>query len=499
LTGSKRIPLLLAVISAAFLYLCLFVLPATPRLHPGDQFINFENARRMSQGEMLYRDIFQYTLPGTELLELPLIYIFGAKLALSSALLIAVGVIDVLLAFVLASSVLSVSDAILASLFFLGFGFHNALDATHHQFSILFVYAATAVIIKRRSAPALVACGTLLGLATVFTQTRALVAIAVAIFVAWESRVNPEHERKLWRNELRLLVPFVLVVAAASAYVVGDASWEVFYRDVVKFPILYYRSGGSNSFISSLFQDYYPNLVGISRWIVLKLALPAIYPLFAIYYWRAAKRGADAPPRANVLLAVVGFALLVTFSYAPLYVRLGTVSLPAIIIALWMLRQTGTKVWRPVLWAATVLFLVWEPIHSQMQPYWLFDSRAGRLAAADPDTQAELAWLTEHTRPGEKFFATSDPVVYILMDLQNPTALPFIEPNDYTRPYQVLRLVKRLQEFRPRYIYWSFQPGDADQPGGRLYPLSVELHNSYQPVKSLNGSEIWELKPDPRQ
>lgn len=495
---SKRIALLLAVLSAVFLYLCLFVLPATPRLHPGDQFINFENARRMAQGEMLYRDIFQYTLPGTELLELPLIYIFGAKLALSSALLIAVGILDVLLGFVIASSVLSAGDAALASLFFLCFGFHNALDATHHQFSILFVYAAVALIIKRRSRLALVGCGVLLGLATAFTQTRVVVTIAVAAFVAWESRVNPEHERKLWRNEIRLLVPFALVVGAISAYVVGDASWEVFYRDVVKFPLLYYREGGSNSW-GALFQDWYPNFVGMSRWVLLKLILPAVYPVFVIYYWRASRRTAHTPPRELVLLAVVGIALLATFSYAPLYVRLGTISLPAIIIALWMLRRTGTTAWRPVLWAATVLFLVWEPIHAQREPYWLFDSRAGRIAASDPGTRAELEWLTQHTQPGDKFFATSDPVLYTLLDLQNPTALPFIEPNDYTRPYQVLRLVKRLQEFQPKYIYWSFQPGDTDLPGDRLYPLAVELHNSYQPVAALSGGEIWELKSSPSQ
>ena len=495
---SKRIVLVLAALSAAFLYLCLFVLPATPRLHTGDQFINFENARRMAQGEMLYRDIFQYTLPGTELLELPLIYIFGAKLALNSALLIAVGIADVLLGFVIASSVLSATDAALASLFFLCFGFYNALDANHHQYSILFVYAATALVIKRRSRGNLVGCGLLLGLATAFTQTRFVVALAVAGFVAWESRVNPEHERRLWRNEARLLVPFVLIVAAVSAYVVGDASWEVFYRDVVKFPLLYYRASGSNNWVA-LFRDWYPNFVEISRWVLVKLLLPAVYPVFIIYYWRAARRSAHTPPRELVLLAVVGLALLVTFSYAPLYIRLGTISLPAIVIGLWMLRRTGTTVWRPVLWAATVLFLIWEPIQSQMQPYWPFDSRAGRLAASDPGTRAELEWLTQHTQPGEKFFATSDPVLYVLLDLQNPTALPFIEPNDYTRPYQVLRLVKRLQEFRPRYIYWSFPPSDTDQPGNRLYPLSVELHNSYLPVASLSGGEVWELKPGPPQ
>ena len=495
---SRRIALALAALSAAFLYLCLFVLPATPRLHPGDQFINFENARRMSQGEMLYRDIFQYTLPGTELLELPFIFVFGAKLALNSALLIAVGIADVLLGFVIASSILSPADAVLASLFFLCFGFSNALDATHHQYSILFVYAASALIIKRRTRANLVGCGLLLGLATAFTQTRFVVALAVAGFVAWESRVNPEHERRLWRDELRLLVPFVLVVAAVSAYVVGDASWEVFYRDVVKFPLLYFRQGGSNSW-GALLQDWYPNFVEISRWVLVKLLLPAVYPVFVVYYWRAARRSAHTPPRAVVLLAVVGIALLVTFSYAPLYIRLGTISLPAIIIALWMLRRTGTTLWRPVLWAATALFLVWEPIHSQMQPYWPFDSRAGRLAASDPDTRAELEWLTQHTQPGDKFFATSDPALYVLLDLQNPTALPFVEPNDYTRPWQVLRLVKRLQEFRPKYIYWSFQPGDADQPGDRLYPLSVELHNSYQRVAALSGGEVWELKSDASQ
>jgi len=55
---------------AGFLYLNLFALPNIPFLQTGDQIYFWVFAQRMSQGERVYRDFFQFTPPGTDLLYL---------------------------------------------------------------------------------------------------------------------------------------------------------------------------------------------------------------------------------------------------------------------------------------------------------------------------------------------------------------------------------------------------------------------------------------------
>ena len=55
-----------------FLYLSVFIPPATPIYLPGDASVYLLNAQRMLEGESIYRDFFQHTLPGTELFYLAL-------------------------------------------------------------------------------------------------------------------------------------------------------------------------------------------------------------------------------------------------------------------------------------------------------------------------------------------------------------------------------------------------------------------------------------------
>ncbi|HZB88861.1 MAG TPA: hypothetical protein VE291_09415, partial [Terracidiphilus sp.] len=66
--------------AAVFLYLHLFRFPFTPISHLGDAAIFLEHAERMLHGAVLYRDIFQFNLPGMEFLYLFLFRCFGVRL-----------------------------------------------------------------------------------------------------------------------------------------------------------------------------------------------------------------------------------------------------------------------------------------------------------------------------------------------------------------------------------------------------------------------------------
>ena len=482
------LPLGLLILTGVVLYLSLFVWPATPRVVPTDQFINFDDARRMASGERLYGDIFQYTTPGTEVLELGLIRLFGVRVALLNSLMMVVGLLDVVIAMILASSVLEDWDAVLATLLFFCFGFHCSLGATHHPFSVMFAYAATAVTIRKRDPMRLATAGVLLGLATSFTQTRGLIAFAMAGFVAWENGRKPAADRRLWRDEASLLAPFAVVVGATCAYVIWNGGFDRFFRYIVEFPLFYYREGGANTWATSL-TDFIATPKGIAQWALIKLLVPGAYLVFAVYWLRRREKLLSPP---LVLLTLVGVALFATVAYAPLHLRLAEISLPAFILAVWMGKQFGETWWKVPAWAVAGAFLILAPVKIQGAHYWYFDSAAGRIATSDPESIEEYAWLREHTQPGDYFFATHSPRLYVLLGLHNPSRVPFVEPDDYTRPAQVASTVQRLARTKPRFVLWGFAPTDFDDPGDRLFPVGELLRRCYHPVRPLVDGVIWQ-------
>lgn len=482
---------ILIVATAVFLYLCVFVLPATPLLFPFDQFINFDNARRMAAGERLYHTIFQYTFPGTELLELSLIKIFGPKVMLMNAMLLVSGIIDVWLVLILASSILREWDAILAALLFLYFGIHGSLDATHHKFSMMAAYAAAAVLIRRRSQARILISGTLLGLATSFTQTRAIVAVGFAIFLAWENRRKPESERRLLHDELCLLLPFAALTGLACAYILWNGGWERFLRDIIEFPVRHYPFGWGNGWSTAVF-DVFLSPQGIAEWVVVKSLVPAAYLVFFFFYWP--RPDEKQPPVEAIFLAIFGLSLFATVAFAPAYNRIAEIWAPAIILTLWMLSRIELPGWRIPAWAGVCVLMLVAIVRTQVHSYYFFDGPAGRIAISSPDEFEELTWLSKRTRPGDQFFSAGTPMFYVLLGLHNISQVPFIEADNYTRADQVEATAQSVRTQKPQFIFWPFTEGEADHPSQLLYPLGEELRGSYRPVIAFPDGQVWERK-----
>src|SRR5262249_7111147 len=89
-----------------FLYLEVFVLPATPRLAFGDQGIYLNNASRLLEGQIIYRDFDYFTLPGTDVLYASLFKFFGVRAWIPQVMLVLVGVVDAWLSILISGKVL---------------------------------------------------------------------------------------------------------------------------------------------------------------------------------------------------------------------------------------------------------------------------------------------------------------------------------------------------------------------------------------------------------
>src|SRR2546422_2780874 len=232
----------------AFLYLSLFIPPSTPIYIAYDSPIYLLNAKRMLEGESIYRDFFQFTLPGTELFYLALFKLVGARVWIPNVTLIVLGLGLTALIMYVSSRVLAGWIAFLPALLFLTFAYGRWLDATHHWFSTLIVMGALAVVIGRSNLARLALAGALCGLATFFTQVTGLTALlGLAAFLLWERVHTQEKYASFLVKELGLLTAFAVTLATASAYFIWNAGWQRFLYCTVEFGIRYYPRNWSNN------------------------------------------------------------------------------------------------------------------------------------------------------------------------------------------------------------------------------------------------------------
>ena len=185
-----------------FLYLNLFIFPATPLIDPSaDEELYLANARRLFDGEVLYRDFTHFTFPGTETLYLGLFNIFGIRPWIGNAMLLLVGLGLTWLMLVISRRLIRGWASFLPPLLFLTLNYRYRLDATHHWYSVLAAMGAVAVLLEKRTPSRLAISGILCGVAAWFTHVRGLLAaVGIAVFLVWEWQETKYESRRLLRN-----------------------------------------------------------------------------------------------------------------------------------------------------------------------------------------------------------------------------------------------------------------------------------------------------------
>src|SRR2546427_11542293 len=132
----------------AFLYLSLFIPPSTPIYIAYDSPIYLLNAKRMLEGESIYRDFFQFTLPGTELFYLALFKLVGPRVWIPNVTLIVLGLGLTALIMYVSRRVLTGWIAFLPALLFLTFVYWQWLDPSPHLVSTLMVIGTPAGLVE---------------------------------------------------------------------------------------------------------------------------------------------------------------------------------------------------------------------------------------------------------------------------------------------------------------------------------------------------------------
>ncbi len=493
-----------------FLYALLFVPPFIPIGSAiGDTMVYVSDGKRMYEGEQIYRDFFQFSTPGTSVVYFFSFEIFGLRLWVPNLSLLLLGLALAGLGVVIARKLMRPSLALLPSAIFLAGIYKNQLHPIHHWYSLLFAMAAIASLVERRTTARIAAAGGFCGLTACFTQTRGVaVALGIGAFLWWESQRRQADWRDAAKKEAYLATGLLATLIAGNAYFAWKAGLARFLWCTVVFGIRYHhQAGGPNTFLGS-WQDFpaigplssFP--IRFAQWSFIFAVVPFTYVLFFARYWRESRKASSEYWERPMLLAMVGSSLLLSVAPAPSLGRMGPSVLPGIILLGWFL-DTPRKLAR-VLAASLTVGVLLIGTHSvagvQSREKSILNMPQGPIAITGPELREELAWVEQHTRQSEYFYATADPGLYFYGDLRNPTPLPFVTDTGYTTREQVADVIRGLEQHHVRYISWDgVELGTVEDWGNpadhRLGPLWNYIHSHYRLVKVFADSDIiWERK-----
>jgi hypothetical protein len=490
-----RLPLLI-VAAAACLYLDAFIFPHTP-IYQGDTApIFLLEATKMLQGQMIYRDFFQFTLPGTQLSYLLLFKCFGVRAWIPSATWVALGTALACTSYVISKQILRGSLVYLPSLLFLGAAYTTEPDPTHHWFSTLACMLAVAALMPARTPTRLAVAGALCGVATLFTQSRGVVAIAgFAVFLLWEWHTKRRGTDWLKTSALYLIVPFAAATLPAVVYLAWKVGPILFVNCTVVFLVKYWSKWFWGTIYVygadfPIFTDWL-EVPAIILWTFMHVLLPFVYVLFYVQYRRRAKAHPEEPWDRAALIGILGFFLFLGIAFSPVWFRLISVAPPALILLIWLI-QSSDGVSRYVtntIWAAGIVALVAPAIIVQTGWKGYIQSPTGRVALLDPLHYQKYVWLKQHTHPGDFFFQADDCDEYFLFNLRNPAEVSFVTDSTYTRPEQVQNAVAMIEKRHVQMVMWSAWldvPQSPGADGSAESALRAYLHTHYHPVKAFD-------------
>jgi hypothetical protein len=478
---------------AAFLYVNLFARPGTPFLLGGDQVYSWMDAQRLLYGERVYRDFFQFTPPGTDLVYLGVFELFGPRIWTPNLVVLLLGTTLGALCLQISRSIMSRAQAILATCFYVVFVIGTTLDGTHHWFSLLAVTVAVAVLMKNRRNSGIAIAGALLGLATFITQTTGpIAALGFAIWLAWE-QFQARVPLTLWRRLTLLFGSLVLTWLVLSGYYIATVG----PRQLWSFQVDHAReclvSGWTVMTIGFPGAPSRATLLPLLRWLFSYAALPTVYVISLWKYRRLAREGATEKVAGLGLLTVVGTALFLEVAQSPNWFRFFCSSLPGVILLIWLIGKLGplARLASGLLWIGVLGLAAYSTVAVRSHQPITTELPAGRVAATAVEAE-KLVWLAAHTKPGQLMLQGGWPGMYLPLGLRNPIYLDIVPGCAIpSRLAYLAESVQQLKAKRVQYIVWSPRVQALEDSPAVFREF---LRDRYQQVWTFSdGDEVWEL------
>jgi len=507
-------------LTAILLFLTLYRYPFYPVFYDGDHMIQMYDAVRMLQGDVLYRDFFQFTFPGTEVWYLILFKIFGQRLWLLNGTILFLGLSLAWALLELSFRVTKGWFVYLAPAIFMFLGFRwIAADGSHRFFSLLFAVLAVSALVQGITAGRLFLAGVLTGSASFFTQTRGIVLIAgLTVFFLWYYWPRAEESPiTALKNVSKALFPligsFLITLGTLLSYFIFSAPGQ-FFESTLYFGKNYLADpanqwSGTLKLVLSAAKGELDRVVIVSVFYLVIIVVT--FSAFAFYYIKDRKKFDLDFWYAPMLLLCSSIFIVLS---SPGTIRLGHASLLLLIVLAWTAehffenRQAtdpagSFSTWVPGYLVGGIIFLgMAAAIWSYSKGYQMIvEMPAGTAVFLSPEVGERYQWAAEHTTPGDYLYEAYRPAVNFPMELKNPTRLPMLRPNNYTSREQVAGVINDLSVHRPRFILWDGswnKPAVERANGDNIGPLHEFLLKNYRLREELSPvyegpTQVWEI------
>ena len=232
LASSNGIKLLLActvVFGVSYFYL-LYYRNAFYDLTADEGYIIY-GAKRVLDGQILYKDFFQYFPPGDFYLLAFVFKLFGYSFIIAREAAVIIDSMTNALLFYLSYKAIKSWYAILSPLFFLILGFPNWMQYSHYWSSMLFLFMSLVLFLaylEHRKDLYLYFTGLLVGLTGLFLQTPAVYAI---ILICFNLIAEERQEQGFVKRSLLFLTGVVIPLILAFGYLAFKGAFFDFIKE----------------------------------------------------------------------------------------------------------------------------------------------------------------------------------------------------------------------------------------------------------------------------
>jgi hypothetical protein len=492
---ATRTTLFVLLAAAVYLYLNLFVLPNIPILLGGDQVFFWLDGQRLLYGQRIYQDFLQFTPPGTDLLYFALFKLFGFRIWVTNALVLALGVAVTWMCFSLARDLMGRSSALLTTAVFLVVVYCKPLNATQHWFSVLAVMGAVKTVFNRLTLRTLVLSGALIGLAAFFNQAHGAAALlAFAVFILWRrSRLNGSWS-DLFYCEAVLILGFLLTILVLNAHLIATMGLKQLWFFQVTYVTKYVVNLTQGSRLGLPLPLRFRTLPSLAAILAVYAALPVAY-LVALWRCLREKRDSGFPWDRIALLSILGLFFLIEVCMSLNWLRLFAVALPGILLIGFAFDRISA-LRRPALVFASIIIAVLAASQtvSAHRTASLRDDLPGGMAAINPQAYQKFHEIMSRTSPGDLFFQAGWPGMYLPLQLRNPLYLDIAYA---IRPEEAERVVQQLHTSTIPLILWSAHLDDpcvSNRPCDEGTAILRDyVHRSYVRIHVFpDGDTLWQ-------
>jgi hypothetical protein len=454
-----------------------------------------DEAYRMLNGELIYRDFFDFLAPGTALVNTLFLWALGATTTSVGLIVVTLGTLIAVTAYAASAALLSYPWRLVPTAIFLGLTYPVYSPLNHKWPTILLCTAGILVLLRARSRLRCATSGILLAGATLCTQDFGVGAAIGMAAALWLLRRREPGADPLW---------FVLGYGATMALILTGlgvaAGFGKIWYDL--FAFLFEQYGASHMLAVGFGGE--ENLpIWLAPFGLGMLGLGFTLVGIARRFWRS-----DDP--ALVIIALAGSGLLVIGGVAhpiePLQV--GTRAVPLSILGVYTLQWIAKRrIAQPLpvlgviaLGAIVVWHAVAQPIGVQFtSPRHLEEHRAGKIWAIR--AQDELDWLEANTVEGQPVFLFPDKAgLYFLSRTRNATSYPIMLDIGFNSDAQVAEAIAQIGANCPMVGVWH-RARLASYAGHRpdwftLEPLWQAIERDYDAVSEFsNGATALRRKP----